>query len=211
MTSARFIRAPGPPQYRSRIWNSQFHHQKSPRDPSQMTDRSAPNEWLATCDMEWHSALGRDTDLFQRVLQCQGIDDRGQHPHVVPVLAQCAFTPLQASKNVPATDHDDYLHSRGHAFSNLLSNVIYHPRIKCPLPDSPPRASPLFEQNAAIMGLERAWYNLLGAAKQVVEDSLLRGRNIVISNMINAVYQTLTCRSTQPIQCWPHDRDRTRL
>src|SRR5262245_45461009 len=75
-----------------------------------MADGAAPNEhfrYLAHFNRRLDS--GENVDLFESVLKGQGIDDRGQHAHVVgrnAVKTLCAGS--ESSKNIsPADDNGD--------------------------------------------------------------------------------------------------------
>ena len=54
-----------------------------------------------------------DALLFERVLQRQAVDDRGQHAHVIAGGAVDGQRFLaRAAKNVSAADHDGHLHAQ---------------------------------------------------------------------------------------------------
>ena len=90
-----------------------------------MADGAASNERLGDLghgDGALHA--GGDAEFFQGVLQGQGVDDRGQHAHVI---AGGAFDALaaagDAAKDIAAADHDHHLHAHLADFGDLPGHV----------------------------------------------------------------------------------------
>src|SRR6266516_1578398 len=96
---------------------------------------------------------GGDAVLFQRVLQGEGVDDGGQHSHVI---AGCPFdAPLasgQAAENVPSADHDDDLDAKLAHFADLTGHVVNGLRANTDTRFASQRLATELEQNAGIPG-----------------------------------------------------------
>ena len=67
----------------------------------------------------------RRAEFFQRVLEREGIDDGGQHAHVIAGGAlHAALAAAQAAKDVAAADHHDHLHAEFAHLADLLGHVL---------------------------------------------------------------------------------------
>src|SRR5215468_4480091 len=65
-----------------------------------------------------------DAEFLESILQCERVDDCGEHPHVIARGAfDAAFAPRQAAKNISAAN-DDNLHAKVSNFTNLLRHVL---------------------------------------------------------------------------------------
>src|SRR6266487_5790695 len=92
----------------------------------QVPDGAAANERLGDLGHR-DGALdaGGYAVLFQRVLQGEGVDNSGQHSHVIaggPFDALLASG--QAAENVPSTDDDDDLDAKLAYFADLTGHVV---------------------------------------------------------------------------------------
>ena len=64
-------------------------------------------------------------ELFQRILQRQRIDDRGQHAHVIARGAlDAALAAGQSAKNIAAADDHHHLHAQLPHFADLLRHAM---------------------------------------------------------------------------------------
>ena len=113
-------------------------------------------------------------ELFQRVLQRQRVDDRGQHAHVIARGAlDAALAAAQAAEDVAAADHHDHLHAQVAHLADLLRHVAARPADRCPRRVSPPRASPLsFNRIRLYLG---CWVFFMAVARGFVTG---RARNV---------------------------------
>ena len=92
--------------------------------------------------------------LFQGVLQGEGIDDGGEHPHVVaggPFDA--AFAAWQASKNIAAADDDDDLDAEIPHLADLLRHVLHGLRTDADAGLAAERLAAELQQNPAVPGV----------------------------------------------------------
>jgi len=92
----------------------------------QMPYRPSPNVrlgHLTNLDGAHHS--DGDPSLLEGVLERQGVDDRGEHAHVVALRAvhACAST-LEAAKDVPTPNDDADLHSAALNLAELLGDLL---------------------------------------------------------------------------------------
>ena len=70
-------------------------------------------------------ARGR-SKFFQRVLQCQRVDDCGEHSHVIARGAlNAVFAAGRAAKNVPTTHHHHHFHAELAHFADLRGHVMH--------------------------------------------------------------------------------------
>ena len=81
----------------------------------EVPDRPQPDVGLGHLgDVDRGLDPGLDAGVFHRITECQGVDDRGEHPHVVGV---CAIHPRgcrrKATKDVTAADDDGDLMALG--------------------------------------------------------------------------------------------------
>lgn len=94
----------------------------------------------------------RDAALFERVLEREGVDDRGEHAHAVGLRAvhslACA---LQSAKDVAAADHDSDLHAFGTDFADFSGcgrdDVAVDPKTAC----ATKRLAAQLEHDAAVV------------------------------------------------------------
>ena len=94
---------------------------------------------------------GVDVDLLERVLQGEGVDDRGQHTHVVgggPVHPPHAGR--QPSEDVPAADHDGDLDAEPMDFSDLFGDLRRHAWVDSERFGAKERLSRHLQENALV-------------------------------------------------------------
>ncbi len=92
----------------------------------EVADRAAADERLgdrAHFDRGQHA--GRDRSLLERVLEREGVDDRGQHPHVVGGRAvHPARAGGQAAEDVAAADDDRRLDAEALNFGDVFGDAV---------------------------------------------------------------------------------------
>ncbi len=97
----------------------------------QMTDGAAADKRLGNLvhlNRRLHS--GVDALLFERILQCQGIDHCCEHAHMIGGNPVHFFGLLgHAAKKIPSADHDRNLNSQGSHVSQLRGNFVNAKRI----------------------------------------------------------------------------------
>src|SRR6266404_684436 len=127
-----------------------------------MPDCAAANERLGDLGHR-DGALdaGGDAVFFQRVLQGEGVDNGGQHPHVIaggPFDAPLASG--QAPENVSSTDDDDDLDAKLAYFADLTCHVVNGLRANTDARFASQRLATELEQNATIFWLRRLGHKL---------------------------------------------------
>src|SRR5262249_44457899 len=97
---------------------------------------------------------GGDAKFFQRVLQRQRIDYRGQHAHVIASGAfDTAFAPGKTAKDIPAADYDNNLHAQFAHFADLPRHALHRFGRDAHTRRAAERFTAQFEQNPAVLGI----------------------------------------------------------
>ena len=99
---------------------------------------------------------GRHAMTFERILQGQRVDDRGQHAHVISRGALDAFFAARhAAKDVPAPDDDDQLQAQSAHLADLRGHVRHARAVDAIALRVAEGFAGKFEEDAAVFGLVR--------------------------------------------------------
>ena len=98
-----------------------------------------------------------DVVLFERILQRQGIDDRGDHAHVIGGRSvHAARARRQAAENVAAADHDGSLHAQTLQLRDVFGNPRRDNGIHAICLVAHERFAGKFQENASVGGIGRS-------------------------------------------------------
>ena len=97
---------------------------------------------------------GGDAQLFQRVLQGQGVDDRGQHAHVIPGGAlDAVLAGGEAAEDIAAPGHHHHLDAQLADFADLAGHFVDGFGANADAPGAAKGLTADFEEDAPIFGL----------------------------------------------------------
>ena len=95
---------------------------------------------------------GEDAPFFERILQRQRIDDRGQHPHVIAAdTVHSGGADGDAADDIAAADRCGHLDARSRGFPRFPRRYGRPCRGSTPKPWAPMRASPLSLSNTRLI------------------------------------------------------------
>jgi len=94
----------------------------------------------------------RDAGSLERVLQRQGVDERGQHAHEVAGCAiEASLGRGQAAEDVASADHHRDLHAHLMDALDLRGDVLHHLEIDAVIAASAERFAAQLQQDAVVL------------------------------------------------------------